>query len=218
MERIAYVSSGASPSELPGLLERAGYDVLPGVAGESEAVTAAASGSALIVVDNRPNDIDIQAMLKPLGEPRPPLLVAVDEGNVSSPVLERASDIIVEPFGEQELVARVRLLLIRYQGHVQADGLRRGELLIDVANYKVTVAGDPLDLTFKEYELLKFLATNDGKVFTREALLNRVWGYDYYGGARTVDVHIRRIRSKIETGGRAFIETVRNVGYRFTAR
>jgi DNA-binding response OmpR family regulator len=76
------------------------------------------------------------------------------------------------------------------------------------------VDGEPVVMTFKEYELLRFLAMNTGRVFTREQLLNRVWGYDYFGGARTVDVHIRRIRSKIEVRGLSFIETVRNVGYR----
>ncbi len=88
--------------------------------------------------------------------------------------------------------------------------------MIDLANYKVTVAGQPVELTYKEYELLRFLMSNPAKVFTREQLLNRVWGYDYFGGARTVDVHIRRLRSKIELRpGDAFIDTVRNVGYRF---
>ena len=80
---------------------------------------------------------------------------------------------------------------------------------------KAYVGGRPIDLTYKEVELLRFLATNQDKVFTREALLNRVWGYDFYGGARTVDVHIRRLRSKIEDRTHSFIETVRNVGYRF---
>jgi DNA-binding response OmpR family regulator len=77
------------------------------------------------------------------------------------------------------------------------------------------VGGNPVMLTFREYELLKFLASNRGRVFTREALLNRVWGYDYYGGDRTVDVHIRRLRSKIEDASHTFIETVRNIGYKF---
>ena len=72
-----------------------------------------------------------------------------------------------------------------------------------------------IELTFKEYELLKFLASHQGRVYTREALLNKVWGYDYYGGDRTVDVHIRRLRSKIEDAKHTFIETVRNIGYRF---
>jgi DNA-binding response OmpR family regulator len=93
--------------------------------------------------------------------------------------------------------------------------IKVGELVVDQANYAVYIAGQPLELTFKEYELLRFLATHRGRVFTREALLNQVWGYDYYGGNRTVDVHIRRIRAKLGTPYEDLVETVRNVGYRF---
>jgi two-component system, OmpR family, alkaline phosphatase synthesis response regulator PhoP len=93
--------------------------------------------------------------------------------------------------------------------------VRAGDLTLDLANYRVAVAGRPVELTFKEYELLRFLVQNPDKVLTREALLKRVWGYDYFGGSRTVDVHIRRLRSKLEDRGHVFIETIRNVGYRF---
>ncbi len=131
----------------------------------------------------------------------------------SSPPLE---DFILQPLRGAEFVARVRLAL-RRRTNVDAQNLLRcGDLVIDLANYKVSVAGQPVELTYKEYELLRFLVSNPAKVFTREQLLNRVWGYDYYGGARTVDVHIRRLRSKIELRpGDQFIDTVRNVGYRF---
>ncbi|MBF6600685.1 MAG: response regulator transcription factor [Dehalococcoidia bacterium] len=124
-------------------------------------------------------------------------------------------DFIVHPAAAEEVLARVRRA-IRVKSGLESDNtLRADDLHIDLANYKVYVAGRPVDLTYKEYELLRFLATNREKVFTREALLNRVWGYDFYGGARTVDVHIRRLRSKIEDRTHTFIETVRNVGYRF---
>ena len=93
--------------------------------------------------------------------------------------------------------------------------IKCGDLVIDLAKYEATLSNKAVMLTFKEYELLKFLAGNPGRVFTREALLNRVWGYDYYGGDRTVDVHVRRLRSKIGGLGQDFIETVRNIGYRF---
>src|SRR5438094_7963685 len=86
---------------------------------------------------------------------------------------------------------------------------------MDFANYTVHIAGRPVELTYKEYELLRFLATNRVRVFTRETLLSKVWGYDFYGGARTVDVHIRRRRANIEDRHAPFIETLRNVGYRF---
>lgn len=126
----------------------------------------------------------------------------------------RADDFIATPLDPEEL--RVRLARIGWlrTGADEGNVLRRGGLTIDMERYTVSVDGVSVDLTYKEYELLRFLATNAGKPFTREALLNRVWGYDYYGGSRTVDVHIRRIRAKIEQR-EAFIDTVRNVGYRF---
>jgi DNA-binding response OmpR family regulator len=96
------------------------------------------------------------------------------------------------------------------------ETIQCGDLVIDLANCEVRVGGKVVELTFKEYELLKFLAKDRGRVFTREALLHKVWGYDYFGGDRTVDVHVRRLRSKIEDSGQTFIETVRNIGYRFT--
>ncbi len=124
-------------------------------------------------------------------------------------------DLIVHPAPADEVVARIRRAIWIKSGLESDNTLRADDLHIDLANYKVYVAGKPVDLTYKEYELLRFLATNREKVFTREALLNRVWGYDFYGGARTVDVHVRRLRSKIEDRNHTFIETVRNVGYRF---
>lgn len=123
-------------------------------------------------------------------------------------------DIVVPPLHGDELRTRVSRVLWRRTGVDDGLRLRRGGLLIDLARYQVSIEGEIVDLTYKEYELLCFLASNPGKPFTREALLNRVWGYDYYGGSRTVDVHIRRIRSKIDRHEQ-FIETVRNVGYRF---
>jgi len=105
---------------------------------------------------------------------------------------------------------------LRRSGRLDSkDTIRWGDLVIDLANYEVWVGGHRTNLTFKEYALLRFLATHRGRVFTREALLSRVWGYNYFGGTRTVDVHIRRLRSKIEDASHSFIETVRGVGYRF---
>ncbi len=122
-------------------------------------------------------------------------------------------DFVLAPLDDEELRVRVLRALARAGGE-GGSVLRRAGVVIDLERYTVTVDGEVVDLTYKEYELLAFLAGNPGRPFTREALLDRVWGYDYYGGARTVDVHVRRIRSKIE-GRRQYIETVRNVGYRF---
>ena len=127
----------------------------------------------------------------------------------------RFDDFFVFPASPPEVVSRVRRAARRRTGVEERNTLEAGALRIDLDGYKAYVDERPVDLTFKEYQLLRFLMTNRTKVFTREALLDRVWGYDFYGGARTVDVHIRRLRSKIETHGHRFIETVRSVGYRF---
>lgn len=124
-------------------------------------------------------------------------------------------DFVVEPWDPHEVVVRVKRVLWKTSHLDNGELIKRGDLVIDVAKCEISVKGRLIPLTFKEYELLKFLASNRGKVFTRQALLNRIWGYDYYGGDRTVDVHIRRLRSKIEDRDASFIETVRNIGYKF---
>ena len=126
----------------------------------------------------------------------------------------KVDDFVLSPIDDAELRIRMSRLIFARTGQGDGHVIRHGSLVIDLERYKVTVDEEVVDLTYKEYELLRFLSSNPGKPFTREALLNQVWGYDYYGGSRTVDVHVRRIRSKIERG-EPFIETVRNVGYRF---
>lgn len=125
-------------------------------------------------------------------------------------------DFVVKPWEATEVITRVKRILKQKESMESEDIIRCGDLVIDSAKCEVLLCGKPIILTFKEYQLLKFLASNKGKVFTREALLNKVWGWDYYGGDRTVDVHIRRLRSKIEDINHSFIETIRNIGYRFT--
>jgi len=154
----------------------------------------------------------------PLRAQKAPLLLLVRQEQLAAiDVAWPLDDFLVLPISTEELAMRLRRAVWRRTGVDAANTLRSGALLVDLANYKVFVSDQPVNLTFKEFELLRFLMTNRGKVFTREALLNRVWGYEYFGGARTVDVHIRRLRSKIETGQTIYIETVRNVGYRFPA-
>ncbi len=126
-------------------------------------------------------------------------------------------DFVVYPTTPEELVARVRRAIRQRRGPESANLLRCGDLAIDQDTYQVFVAGRLVELTYKEYELLRFLALNQERVCTREMLLSQVWGYDFYGGGRTVDVHIRRLRSKLEDRGHTFIETIRNVGYRLHA-
>ena len=123
-------------------------------------------------------------------------------------------DFIVKPWNLGEAVARIKRILRQRNGLDSKELIECGDLVIDLTKYEVSVGGKPIILTFKEFQLLEFLARNKGRVFTREALLDKVWGWDYYGGDRTVDVHIRRLRSKIEDPTHTFIETVRNIGYR----
>jgi len=126
-----------------------------------------------------------------------------------------ADDFIAFPYDARELAIRVNRLARKSSHKEGGEEIRCDGLTIDLATCEVTVNGAPVELTFKEYELLKLLAGNRGRVFTRETLLDRIWGYDYFGGDRTVDVHIRRLRSKIEDADHIYIETVRNIGYRF---
>ena len=128
---------------------------------------------------------------------------------------QELDDFILAPVHDAELVARVQLVLWRHGRALTRNTLEAGDLVVDTSNYQVFEGGRSISLTFKEFELLRFLMTHNQQVFTRETLLNRVWGYNYYGGSRTVDVHIRRLRSKLESGGQRYVETVRNVGYRF---
>jgi len=124
-------------------------------------------------------------------------------------------DFCVGPVDARELEARVKHLFWRTGTGTRPELIEYGQLMLNLETYQAAIDGRPLDLTFMEYELLKFLATHPGKVFTRETLLSRVWGYEYYGGARTVDVHIRRLRAKLTEEHAHLIQTVRSVGYRF---
>ena len=133
----------------------------------------------------------------------------------TSPWEANVDDFITEPWEVAELVTRIKRVLHPTSDIARANMIKCGALVINLAKCEVLLSGRIISLTFKEYELLRFLASNPGKVFRRESLLNRVWGYDYFGGDRTVDVHIRRLRSKIEDATHNFIETVRNIGYRF---
>jgi len=124
-------------------------------------------------------------------------------------------DFCVGPVSTNELEARLKHLFWRTGRGTRPELIEYGPLILNLETYQAACTGRPLDLTYMEYELLKFLSSHPGKVFTRETLLSRVWGYDYYGGARTVDVHIRRLRAKLGEEHAGIISTVRSVGYRF---
>ncbi len=124
-------------------------------------------------------------------------------------------DFCLSPFHPQELEARLRHLMWRAGRDSKPELVEYGDLRLNLETYQAALSGKPLDLTYMEYELLKFFSTHPSKVFTREQLLSRVWGYEYYGGARTVDVHVRRLRAKLGEEHANLIQTVRSVGYRF---
>src|SRR5450756_887535 len=149
-----------------------------------------------------------------------PLFAIVTEGGLAAVNAEwGVDDVILHTAGPAEVEARVRLAIGRQASLAPAtpDEIRSGDLAIDEATYTARLRGRALDLTFKEFELLKFLAQHPGRVFTRAHLLQEVWGYDYFGGTRTVDVHVRRLRAKLGTEHEQLIGTVRHVGYKFVA-
>lgn len=155
--------------------------------------------------------------LRKRDNPLSPLLLVVAERQL--PELELREDLFddfcTEAATSRELCTRLGHLFWRTGRGRRPELVEHGGLVLNLETYQASLSGRPLDLTYMEYELLKFLATHPGKVFTRETLLSRVWGYEYYGGARTVDVHIRRLRAKLGEEQANLISTVRSVGYRF---
>lgn len=175
------------------------------------------SGTDAILVDARRDLVQIRRLLRLLrgAEMSVPVLAIVSEGGWAAVTADwGADDVILHTAGPGEVDARLRLAIGRLAPAVSGE-IRSGDLVIDEPTYSVRLRGHSLDLTFKEFELLKFLAQHPGRVFTRSQLLQEVWGYDYFGGTRTVDVHVRRLRAKLGGEHEALIGTVRNVGYRF---
>lgn len=178
--------------------------------------STAAGDIALIDVDSTYHITQFESLLKLLRQhARIPVIVLLPSESLhllqSHPLVE---DFILKPWDGREMVLRIQRI-IELTNNVNKNIITCNDLRIDTDKCEVSLAGELLDLTFTEYELLKYLASNRSRVFSREALLTNVWGYNYYGGERTVDVHIRRLRGKIEVGGRVFVETVRNIGYKF---
>jgi DNA-binding response OmpR family regulator len=151
-----------------------------------------------------------------------PLMAVVTEGGLAAVTADwGVDDVLLDTAGPAEVEARLRLahgrLAAVQSGDDIPDEIRSGDLVVNEATYTAKVSGRALDLTYKEFELLKFIAQHPGRVFTRAQLLQEVWGYDYFGGTRTVDVHVRRLRAKLGADHEVLIGTVRNVGYRFVA-
>jgi DNA-binding response OmpR family regulator len=152
-----------------------------------------------------------------------PIVVITTEGGLSAINSDwQIVDVMLDTAGPAEVDARIRIVigkdaLVQLAKNPSLKEIRSGEVVIDEDSYTAKIKGRTLDLTFKEFELLKYLTQHPGRVFSRSQLLQEIWGYDYFGGTRTVDVHIRRLRSKLGPEFEAIIDTVRNVGYRFSS-
>ena len=174
----------------------------------------------VVLVDARREILHAKAlcrMLRATGMSSP-LLAVLTEGGLTALTAEwGVDDVLLDTAGPAEVEARLRLASTRSAAEdaVESGPIRAGDLVIDEDSYSAKVRRQTLDLTYKEFELLKYLAQHPGRVFSRAQLLQEVWGYDYYGGTRTVDVHVRRLRAKLGPEHEQLIGTVRNVGYRF---
>jgi DNA-binding response OmpR family regulator len=208
------------PPELAQTLDLGGYHWKAAATPEDAARLAPPDGwsGAIVCVDADPEGgFAMCRGLRRKDAPVEPMLVLVSGAQLTDLELrdDLYDDFCLSPFHPRELEARLRHLFWRAGQGVGPELVEYGALRLNLETYQAAIEGRPLDLTFMEYELLKFLAVNPGKVFTREILLSRVWGYEYYGGARTVDVHVRRLRAKLGEEHANLIQTVRSVGYRF---
>jgi DNA-binding response OmpR family regulator len=212
---------GASAEVLPalGLLQHQ-VKILPAEA----SVLVDAPEADILLIDARrdlPNVKSFAKLLDSTGVSCPIIAITTEGGLTAFNADWGIHDVILDTAGPAEVDARIRIALGKHAIELVASDphageIRSGEVIIDESTYTARLKGSVLDLTFKEFELLKYLAQHPGRVFTRAQLLQEIWGYDYFGGTRTVDVHIRRLRSKLGPEFESIIGTVRNVGYRFT--
>ncbi|MGZ0069388.1 winged helix-turn-helix transcriptional regulator [Microbacterium sp. Yaish 1] len=176
-----------------------------------------APSADVVFVDARHDLVGAKSLCKILGSTGidAPLVLIVTEGGLTAVSTDWGiDDVILATAGPAEIDARVRLAIGRVSKEAVSSRIQTSGITIDESSYSAKVHGRPLDLTYKEFQLLHFFATHPSRVFTREQLLSEVWGYDYFGGTRTVDVHVRRLRAKLGDLEQ-LIGTVRNVGYRF---
>ena len=212
---------GASAEVLPalGLLQHQ-VKILPAEA----SVLVDAPEADILLIDARrdlPTVKSFTKLLDSTGVSCPIMAITTEGGLTAFNADWGIDDVILDTAGPAEVDARIRIALGKHAIELVASDphageIRSGVVTIDESTYTARLKGNVLDLTFKEFELLKYLAQHPGRVFTRAQLLQEIWGYDYFGGTRTVDVHIRRLRSKLGPEFEAIIGTVRNVGYRFT--
>jgi two-component system alkaline phosphatase synthesis response regulator PhoP len=210
------------PPVVAAALDSAGYPYLAvGSEADVERVEPADGWSGAVVCADGGADTEgalaMCRLLRKRDLPLEPMLLVVTPDRLAQLELrdDLFDDFCMAPVDRDELVARLTHLFWRTGQGTRPELVEYGELMLNLETYQAAINGNPIDLTYMEYELLKFLVSHPGKVFTRETLLSRVWGYEYYGGARTVDVHIRRLRAKLGEEHAGLIQTVRSVGYRF---
>jgi len=208
------------PPELVQSLDMAGYawKAVANALGAEEYEIQNEWGGAILVADKDPETaFSLARALKKRSNPIENILILINGGQLNQLELrdDLYDDFCLTPFHPQELHARLNHLFWKGGQGARGNTISYGDLILNVETYQAAIKGRPLDLTYMEYELLKFLVAHPGKVFSREILLSRVWGYDYFGGARTVDVHVRRLRSKLGEEHAGLIQTVRSVGYSF---
>ena len=209
-----------APPELAQALDLGGYPWKSAASAEDATRIEPDDGwaGAIVVADADPDAaFTMCRTLRRRDVPLEPVLLLVSGVQLADLELrdDLFDDFCLTPFHPRELEARLKHLFWRTGSGTRPELVEYGPLVLNLETYQAAIDARPLDLTYMEYELLKFLATNPGKVFTREILLSRVWGYEYYGGARTVDVHIRRLRAKLGEEHANLIQTVRSVGYKF---
>jgi len=207
----------------PLLAGLADYDIIASFTssanGVSEAVASGRHDAVVVDINADTAPENIRSLIRRIKGTRnlPVIAMVPPEMLPSLELLPDIDDFAVSPCSPAELALRLHRLVKNGTEEEGNDIIHRDGMTINLTTCDVKVDGEIMDLTFKEYELLKLMAATPGRVYTREALLDKIWGYDYFGGDRTVDVHIRRLRAKIEDSGHTFIETVRNIGYRFKA-
>ena len=211
-------------------LKAAGYHVVTALTGEEALKRCEVERPSLVLLDIMLPGIDGLEVCRRLKGDRMtsniPIIMLTARGDEVDKILGLelgADDYITKPFSVRELAARVKSLLRRVapQQESEPQTLRSGDIMIDITNYEAFKGGEKLSLTLKEFELLKVLVLSRGKVLTRDFLLDRIWGYEYYGDTRTVDVHIKRIREKLDQGEEESswsIKTVWGVGYKFEVK
>ena len=212
---LAAPTNGSHP--LAGEIGRAGlpYRLIQDLDHLEESVTGPPPDAVLIDLSTV-SMTQARALIDRCRELKLPVLTVVHQAIINDfdPALN-SDDFILSPIHPGELQARLKQAIFRVKGPTSQNLLQVGDLVIDLEKYDVTMGSRRISLTYKEFQLLVLLASNPGRVYTRDVLLSQVWGYDYLGGTRTVDVHIRRLRSKIEDPDHSFVETIWNVGYRF---